>query len=106
MRSVRAHRRGSGACMAESVSAGFVAMAIDRARLARLADGLAAAVAVSLPWSTSATMILLVAWAIVLLPTLDLASLRREVLTPACGLPVLLCLLGIVGMLWADVPWG
>ena len=76
--------------MAESMSAGFVATAIDRARLARLADALATAIVVVLPWSTSATMILIVAWAIVLLTTLDLASLRREVLTPAGGLPVVL----------------
>src|SRR5262245_2977681 len=91
--------------MAESMSAGFVAAAIDRARLARLADGLAAAAAAALPWSGSATLILIVAWAIVLLPTLALASVRREMLTPAGGLPVLLCLLGIAGMLWADVPF-
>jgi len=75
----------------------------DRMRLAPLADGLAVAVAVSLPWSTSATSILVVAWLIVLLPTLRLAELRRELTTAAGGLPVLLLLLGIAGMLWADV---
>ncbi len=42
----------------------------------------------SLPWSTSATGILLVLWLIALLPTLDLAAIRREVMTPAGGLPV------------------
>ena len=72
-------------------------------RLARLADGLAVAVAVSLPWSTSATSILVVAWLIVLLPTLRLAELGRELTTAAGGLPVLLLLLGMAGMLWADV---
>ena len=72
-------------------------------RLARLADGLAVAVAVSLPWSTSATSILVVVWLIALLPTLRLAELRRE-LTGAAGLlPVLLLLFGMAGMLWADV---
>ncbi len=69
----------------------------------RLADGLAVAVAVSLPWSTSATGILLVLWLLALIPTLDWADLRRELLTPAGGLPVLLFILGALGMLWADV---
>jgi O-antigen ligase len=76
-----------------------------RARLIPVADGLVAAVAVSLPWSTSATGILIVLWLIVLVPTLDGASVRREVLSMAGGLPVLLWALGAIGMLWADVSW-
>jgi O-antigen ligase len=74
-----------------------------RARLARVADGLAAAIAVSLPWSTSATGILVVLWLIALVPTLDPASVRREVMSAAGGLPLLLWGLGVAGMLWADV---
>src|SRR5439155_24938768 len=73
-------------------------------RLARLADGLAVAVAVSLPWSTSATSILVGLWLLALLPTLDLASLRRAVAHPAGGLAVVLVVLAVIGMLWADVP--
>src|SRR6201999_1764384 len=76
----------------------------DTTRMTRLADGFAIAVAVSLPWSTSATGILVVLWLLALIPTLDWRSLRRELLTPAGGLPVLLVLLGLLGMLWADVP--
>jgi O-antigen ligase len=76
-----------------------------RMRLVRIADGLVAAVAVSLPWSTSATGILIVLWLIALLPTLDGASLRREFLSAAGGLPILLWGLGAVGMLWADAGW-
>lgn len=76
---------------------------IDQAKLMRLADGFAVATAVSLPWSTSATGILLVLWLLALIPTVPLDTLRREVLTPAGGLPVLLVLLGLAGMLWADV---
>jgi hypothetical protein len=75
----------------------------SRVRLERLADGLMVAVAVSLPWSTSATGILLVLWLLALVPTLDWPGLRRELLTAAGGLPVLLMLLGVAGMLWADV---
>ncbi|MGP0088931.1 MAG: O-antigen ligase family protein [Xanthobacteraceae bacterium] len=76
-----------------------------RVDFARLADGLAVAVAVSLPWSSSATAILLVLWLLALLPTLDWASLRRELIHPAGGLPVLLFAIAALGTLWADVPW-
>jgi O-antigen ligase len=76
---------------------------INRARLADIAVGLLIAVAVSLPWSTSATSILSVLWLLALIPTLDWSDIRRELATPAGGLPVLLFLLGALGMLWADV---
>jgi O-antigen ligase len=74
-------------------------------RLVQIADGLATAVAVSLPWSTSATGILIALWLIALVPTLDPASVRREGLSAAGGLPLLLWALGATGMLWADVSW-
>src|SRR5208282_2794336 len=77
----------------------------DRVRFERLADWLAVGVAVSLPWSTSATGILIAAWLVAVLPTLDIASVRRELATAAGGLPVLLWVLAAVGMLWADVTW-
>jgi hypothetical protein len=78
--------------------------AFDRERWARLADCLAIAMVVSLPWSTSATGILVGLWLIALIPTLDFTELRRMLATPAGGLPVLLWALGLAGMLWADVP--
>ena len=74
-------------------------------RLTKIADGLAVTVAVSLPWSTSATGILLVLWLIALIPTLTWSDVRRELTTAVGGLPVLLFLLGAVGMAWADVTW-
>jgi hypothetical protein len=46
-------------------------MTFNRKQLAQLADWAAVAVAVALPWSTSATSILLVVWLITLIPTLD-----------------------------------
>jgi O-antigen ligase len=67
------------------------------------ADALAAAVAVSLPWSTSITGILIVLWLVALVPTFDAASIRRELLSSAGGLPVLLWMVGAAGMLWAPV---
>jgi hypothetical protein len=75
----------------------------DTARPGLLADWLAVAVAASLPWSTSATGILLVLWLLALIPTLDWRDLRREIATAADGLPILLLVLGVAGMAWADV---
>jgi O-antigen ligase len=83
----------------------FRAAALDRQALERLADWLAVAVAVSLPWSTTATGILVVLWLLAVLPTLDMAAIRRELATPAGGLPVLLWALAVAGVLWADVSW-
>jgi len=75
----------------------------ERTRLMRAADVLVVAVAAAMPWSTSATAILLVLWLLALIPTLDWPEIRRELVTPAGGLPVLLFLLGAAGMAWADV---
>jgi O-antigen ligase len=77
----------------------------DHYRLLQLADWLALGVALSLPWSTTATSILVVLWLLAVLPTLSPASIWREVATPAGGLPVLLWLLAALGMLWANVSW-
>jgi len=72
-------------------------------KLATGSDILAVAIAVSLPWSTSATSILVALWFFTLVPVLRWDEVRRESLTLAGGLPVLLVLLGAAGMLWADV---
>ncbi len=81
------------------------AKAFDLKMLAPVADWLAIGVAVSLPWSTSATGILIVLWLIAALPVLDPDQVRRTLLTPAGGLPVLLWALGVIGMAWSDIPW-
>jgi O-antigen ligase len=78
---------------------------IDRTRRGEFADWYVVAIAVSLPWSTSATAILIVLWLIAVLLSLDVASIRREVMTAAGGLPLLLWGLAAIGMLWADVGW-
>ena len=77
----------------------------DRSRLVPVADWLAVGVAVSLPWSTSVTAVLVALFVLALLPTLDAAAVRRELTNPAAYLPVLLWVLAAVGMLWADVSW-
>jgi len=77
-------------------------MGLDRGRFVRLADGLAVACAVALPWSTSISGILIVVWLIALIPILNVAAVRRELLTAAGGLPVLLWLLAVAGLAWSD----
>ena len=54
-----------------------VADPIARAKLVRISDGLVIAIAVSLPWSTSVTGVLLVFWLLALFPTLGWSHLRR-----------------------------
>jgi len=78
---------------------------LDHAILLRLADWLAVLVGITLPWSTTATGISIAAWLFVLLLTLDVASVRRELASASGGLPVVLWCLGLIGMLWADVSW-
>jgi O-antigen ligase len=74
-----------------------------RSTLPAVADALAVAVAVSLPWSTSATGILIALWLVAVLPALDATALRRELRSAAGGLPVLLVALAAAGLLWSDV---
>jgi hypothetical protein len=80
--------------------------ALDARALQPLADWLAVGVAVSLPWSTSATGTLIVLWLLAVLPSLDLAAIKRELLTAAGGLPVTLWGLATLGLFWADASWG
>jgi O-antigen ligase len=70
-----------------------------------VADGLAAALAVSLPWSTSATAILVVLFLLTVATTLSLSDIRRELATPAGAFPVALWALAALGMLWSDASW-
>jgi O-antigen ligase len=89
--------------MADAVNPNRIGRAFDRAALERLADWLAVAVVVTMPWSTSVSQILIVAWLAALVPTLDVAMVRRELKSPAGVLPVLLWILALIGMFWAGV---
>jgi O-antigen ligase len=77
----------------------------DRSSLMKLADLAAIAVAVALPWSTSAVGVAIAAWLLILLPSLDGDSVKRALANPAGGSAVVLWCLGVIGMLWADVSW-
>ena len=74
-------------------------------QFARIADGLAIAVAVSLPWSSSASSILTLLLLLALVPALRVSDVVREVATPAGGLPVALFALAALGMAWTGVGW-
>src|SRR4029450_8984839 len=88
----------------------FLDRIVDRAGLARTADWLAIAVAVSLPWSTSLSGILIGLWCIAVIATLDLRSLRWAVALPAAAFPLLLLAYGVIGMAWGGASfedqWG
>jgi len=79
--------------------------ALEPKALEQNADWLAIGVAISLPWSTTATGILVVLWLVAYVPTLDLAAIRRQLMSAAGGLPVALWLLAIAGLFWGDVTW-
>ena len=89
-----------------SILSGF-----DRARWCLAADAFAAGVAVFVPWSTTLTEIFVVLWLVAFLPTLflpvaDFGGPRNVLRIPAGFLPIVLCALAAIGMLWAfDVSW-
>jgi O-antigen ligase len=77
----------------------------DEAERRRFSDIMAAAVAASLPWSTSATGILIVVWLISLAGILKPADIRAELRTPAGALPVAFWALAGLSLLWSDASW-
>jgi O-antigen ligase len=77
----------------------------DREKWRWCADWLAVWVAIMLPWSTSITVVLIGLWCIARLGVRDFTGVFREIGTFAGGLPVALWVLGMVGMLWAEVSW-
>jgi O-antigen ligase len=79
----------------------------DRAQWRMVADWFAIAVVMAIPWSTSAAYILIGAWLVALLPTIEPDEWREILRHPAAIFPVALIALAAAGMLWAaDVRWG
>jgi O-antigen ligase len=70
-----------------------------------IADVLALAVVVLLPWSISATLFLTVLWLIAVVVALKPSDICREFFTIVGGMPILLFFLAIIGTLWANVSW-
>ena len=77
----------------------------DRETRCLVSDYLVVALAVSLPWSTTATGILAGVWLISSVPNLAVKSSWQVVFLPAAALPIFLILAAILGMFWAHVPW-
>lgn len=71
----------------------------------RLVDFYAAAVAASLPWSTSAVSIFTIVWFAVLLPTIDHRKFLNSIRRPESLAPLTLFALAMLGVLWVDAPW-
>lgn len=67
-----------------------------------MADHLAVATIVSIPWSTSLTSILIVVWLITIMPGTSLANIHRALTSPPSALPILLVLLAVAGLIWTD----
>ena len=88
--------------MTRAIVARLSKLKLDHARSERIADYLAVATAASLPWSTSAAGILIAAWLVSFLLTYPSTAIRQELATAAGGLPALLWLFAVLGMLWAD----
>jgi O-antigen ligase len=79
-------------------------LAYERSRLMAAADAVAVLLAISLPWSTSATGILAVVYIIVALPLLRPGSVAAIRTMPAGWLPLALVALALLGLLWGEVP--
>jgi O-antigen ligase len=62
-------------------------------------------IAASIPWSTTATIVLLVIWLAVLLPTIESQPFGRVVRHPAALAAIALVALTVAGTLWAEGPW-
>lgn len=61
--------------------------------------------ALALPWSTTATSVLIVLWLIAVVPILDWEEFVRGLAHPACALPLMIVGLAIIGSLWSDGSW-
>ncbi|MEA3109238.1 MAG: O-antigen ligase [Gammaproteobacteria bacterium] len=64
-----------------------------------------ALIAASIPWSTTAVVVFVIIWFIVLAPTIEPRSFLSSLQHPASLLPTALFALAVIGMLWADGPW-
>lgn len=62
-------------------------------------------IAASIPWSTTAVIVFLLIWLIVLLPTIEPVQFGRVARHPAALAPIALVALAVVGILWAEGPW-
>lgn len=81
----------------------FALPAFDRQKWRQAADWWVIALVASLPWSTTATLIIAALWLIALLPTIERDDAKAVLASPAAWLVLALIAFGALGMLWADV---
>jgi len=74
--------------------------------LATAADYFAVMMAITLPWSTTLFAVFASAWAISLVPTVDISALGQFLKRPLCALPISLFVLAVVGMSWSEATLG
>jgi O-antigen ligase len=98
-------RNGRHVSKAERSSVEILSTLFERTLFVRAADWLVVGIALALPWSTSATGILIAVWLATSLLALQPDAVKRELLSLAGGLPVLLWALAATGMLWDDIDW-
>jgi hypothetical protein len=92
--------------MQQAIADKPIAGIVPREQLERIADGLAVALAISLPWSSSATGILAGLWFVAVLPTLGTTRWRDIVWSYAGALPIAFTLLALFGVLWSPAAVG
>jgi O-antigen ligase len=76
-----------------------------RTRFLTASDVLATALAASLPWSTSATAILVVLWLVAFIPVMDRTAVRQVASSPAGAFPLALWVLAAISCLWSEASW-
>jgi O-antigen ligase len=74
-----------------------------------IADGFVILIALSLPWSTTAVAVFVIAWlvtmALLVVRLPDLGGFLQSLRRPISLLPIALFALAVIGMLWSDASW-
>jgi O-antigen ligase len=78
----------------------------DPANWMKAADICAVLVAAALPWSTSLVGIFIVAFLVMMTPTVEPRAYSQSLRRPVAALPITFFVLAVIGMLWSEAPWG
>ena len=78
----------------------------DPANWMKAADICAVLVAAALPWSTSLVGIFIVAFLVVMTPTVEPRAYSQSLRRPVSALPIAFFVLAVIGTLWSEAPWG
>jgi O-antigen ligase len=78
----------------------------DPANWTKAADICAVLVAAALPWSTSLVGIFIVAFLVMMTPTVEPRAYSQSLRRPVSALPIAFFVLAVIGTLWSEAPWG